>query len=232
MKIDIKIKAILFDLDDTLLNSKKSEYNAICEFKKLFTEFDMIDNMQFFERWHIITMKAYEAYLSKEISFENMRKLRMKNLFLYFTSKVLSDNEAQKIFDIYFNLYEKNWILFDDTIHTLEKLKDSYKLAIVTNGDSELQRKKIDNIGVKKYFSEIIISSEVGVSKPDKEIFRIACKRLKVEPEECVMIGDKFKVDIKGAIRSGMKAIWINRKNEDIEYEYKINKLSQIFEII
>ena len=129
-------------------------------------------------------------------------------------------------------LYEKNWILFDDVIYVLEKLKDNYKLVIVSNGDGHQQRKKIEYTGLQKYFSEIIISSEVGASKPDKEIFKIACKKINIEPENCIMVGDKYKVDIEGCINIGMRGIWINRKKETLNYKYTINELSELFKYL
>ena len=129
-------------------------------------------------------------------------------------------------------LYEKNWILFDDVIYVLEKLKDNYKLVIVSNGDGHQQRKKIEYTGLQKYFSEIIISSEVGASKPDKEIFKIACKKINIEPENCIIVGDKYKVDIEGCINIGMRGIWINRKKETLNYKYTINELSELFKYL
>lgn len=82
--------------------------------------------------------------------------------------------------------------------------------------------------GLNKYFTNIVISSEVGYSKPEKEIFDIACRMVNLEPKNCVMIGDKYKVDIEGAINAGMHGIWVNRKNEHSNYEYQIEELNEI----
>ena len=90
------------------------------------------------------------------------------------------------------------------------------------------QRKKIEYTGLNKYFFNIVISSEVGYSKPKKEIFDIACKMVNLKPENCIMIGDKYKVDIEGSLNAGMQAIWINRKKEQSNYEYQINELNEL----
>ena len=118
--------------------------------------------------------------------------------------------------------------LFVDTINVLNNLKKKYKLCIVTNGDVLEQNKKIKYTGLKKYFQGIVISSEIGYSKPEKEIFEIACNKMNVEPKNCVMIGDRYKTDIEGGINAGIKTIWVNRKEEKINYKFQIKELSEI----
>lgn len=85
---------------------------------------------------------------------------------------------------------------------------------------------------IEKYFKEIIVSSEVKVSKPDERIFEIACNKLNVQSKKCVMCGDQYKTDIIGAINNGITAIWLNRRNEIIEYNYQIKNLKEILEIL
>ena len=221
------IKAIFFDLDDTLINSKKAEYNAICEFKKLYSVFNKIKDETFANIWNKISMEIYEKYHSGKISFEELRIGRMKELFNNYSINI-SDEEAKEKFNNYQNIYEKNWILFDDAKKVLESLKNKYKIAIISNGDGKWQRKKIEYTGLNKYFSDVVISGEAGYSKPEKEIFNIACKMVNLKPENCIMIGDKFKVDIEGALNVGMQAIWVNRKKEKINYEYQIEELNEL----
>lgn len=227
MKKDVVIKAVLFDLDDTLVNSNQAEFNAICEFKRLYNEFVHIEDNEFAKQWKKIAEKEYKKYFRGEISFERQRIERMKELFKCI-SKNISDEEAKKIFNWYLKSYEKNWRLFDDAEYILNYLKSKYKLAIISNGDGEQQRRKIKYTKLEKYFSDIFISSEVGHTKPGKEIFEIADKTINVAPENCVMIGDKLKVDIEGSLNAGMNAIWINRKNEKSDYKFQIGELKEL----
>lgn len=225
------IKAIFFDLDDTLVDSKKAQYNAICDFKKLYSEFDKIKDIDFANIWNKITIEIYEKYHSRKISFEELRIGRMKGLFSNYSINI-SDEEAEQKFRDYKSVYEKNWILFDDAKEVLEHLKSKYKLVIISNGDGKWQRKKIEHTGLNKYFSDIIISSEVGYSKPEKEIFDIASNIVNLKPANCVMIGDIFKVDIQGALNAGMKAIWVNRRKEKLSYEYQIEELNKLIKYL
>lgn len=231
MQINSQIKAILFDLDDTLLDGKTAQNNALKDFKEIFPRLKQIDKTELEEKWRGITLKHYDTFQKGKITFEESRIRRMQDLFLIVGDK-LSKEESKERFKIYKKLYEDNWIAFSDAIEVLKSLNGKYKLGIITNGDSTQQREKIDKIGITKYFDQITISSEVGYAKPDREIFEVTCNKLNVKPEECVMIGDKFKVDVQGGINIGMKSIWINRKNEDINYDLQTTSLKKIMEII
>ena len=169
--------------------------------------------------------------MNNEISFEQQRIERMKDLFLYYSVNI-TDEEAKERFKYYYKTYEKNWIVFDDTEELLEYLHSKYKLAIISNGDGEQQRRKIQKTGLNSYFAEIVISGEVGVSKPDRKIFELTCEKMNVKPEECIMIGDKFSVDVGGGINAGITSIWVDRKRDSTNYKYKVNKLSQIIQYI
>lgn len=227
MENQAEIKAVLFDLDDTLVNSKMAEYKAICEFKSLHNEFNQVEDAEFAKSWGKITMEIYEKYHQGKISFEELRIGRMQGLFNYYSINI-SDENAKEKFKDYQNIYEKNWILFDDAKEVLENLKNKYKLVILSNGDGKQQRKKIEYTGLNKYFSDIVISSEVGYSKPEKEIFEIACKMINLKPENCIMIGDKYKVDVEGSLNAGMHGIWVNRKKEELKYKFQIKELSEL----
>ena len=222
-----EIKGIIFDLDDTLVDSNKAQKNAICEFKRMFQVFDKENDEIFIKIWEYVTEEAYNKYLNNELTFREMRIERMQKIFLNYSVEITME-EAEEKFERYLEAYERNWVLFDDAEEILDYLKNKYKLAIISNGDTDQQKRKIQFTGLDKYFQDIVISSEVGYSKPQKEIFEIACKRINLEPEKCIMVGDKYKVDIEGSINTGMKGIWVNRKKEQLSYEYQIEELNEL----
>ena len=225
------IKAIFFDLDYTILDSKKAEEIAVHEFIKKIPELNGINEEEFEKSWHRNALALYERYNRREISFERQRLDRVKNTFAEFNI-LKNDEEAKEIFKVYLKLYEKNWILFEDTKEVLDYLKGKYKLGVITNGDSIQQRQKIKNTNMDEYFSQIIISGEVGFSKPEKEIFEIACKKIDEDPKNCLMVGDNLKVDVQGAIDAGLNGVWINRRNEKFEFKNQIKELTELLNII
>jgi putative hydrolase of the HAD superfamily len=100
---------------------------------------------------------------------------------------------------------------FPDVLPVLEELKREYRLGCVTNGPCDLQCEKLARSGLEKFFAVRIISRVVGVAKPDPRIFGIALERLGIAPEEAIYIGDTPKHDVVGAHAAGMKAVWLNR---------------------
>ncbi|MBR3738324.1 MAG: HAD-IA family hydrolase [Eubacterium sp.] len=80
----------------------------------------------------------------------------------------------------------------------------------VTNGPSYLQNHKMDTSGLREFCDIVVVSGDVGVHKPDPELFRYTAKLLSLKPEECIYVGDHPINDIKGALDAGMKAIRMN----------------------
>lgn len=105
----------------------------------------------------------------------------------------------------------RDW-LFAETRAVLDQLRGAYPLALLTNGASDIQRDKLAGSGLEGYFSASIVSGEVGVGKPDPSIFAQTLTALEVAPEDAVMVGDNPASDILGANRAGIRAIWIRRE--------------------
>ncbi len=103
---------------------------------------------------------------------------------------------------------------FADGPACLEELHDSYKLGLITNGASCLQREKLTTADLDEYFDAVVVSAEFGVAKPDPSIFKHALSLLGSDPEQAVMIGDSLTRDVDGAIATGLKGVWINRSGQ------------------
>jgi putative hydrolase of the HAD superfamily len=121
----------------------------------------------------------------------------------------------------------------------LKALKGKYRLAVVTNTSTSKEkdiRFALRRIGIEHYFDAVVTSVDVGHEKPDKEIFSEALRRLRVKPEESVMVGNRIKTDVLGANRIGMISIlfrWNDRYPEEISSplekpRFVINSMSQL----
>jgi putative hydrolase of the HAD superfamily len=201
---------IFFDIDQTLLDYKGAEKAAIEAVyealnKAQFTRHD------FYQSWCDIGEMHFKKYLLGECTFEQQRINRVKDVFQS-VNEFISDQKANRIFDQYLEYFEDNWHAFDDVIPCLEGLTD-YRLGIISNGDENQQRKKLERMGIANYFEVIITSGRIGKAKPDPFIFEYACSEACVTSEESLYIGDNLKVDILGCQSSNMKGIWLNRNN-------------------
>jgi putative hydrolase of the HAD superfamily len=100
---------------------------------------------------------------------------------------------------------------FPDTRAVLGQLRGPFRLGLLTNGLSCLQREKIIGSGLESSFDSILVSGDVGVGKPDPLPYRLLLDRLAVSPSHAVMVGDNPERDLAGARAAGVSAVWIDR---------------------
>lgn len=221
---------IFFDIDDTLLDNQGAETAAALEFHQLYSNVFPESSDKFAYNWRMITEKHVQRYLSGELSFQDQRRERLKELFSH--DRILTDIEADNIFQRYLDAYERNWRLFPDVKPCLVQLSGT-KLGVISNGDSSQQRQKLTATDILDRFSVVTISEDVGISKPDAKIFLEACRIAEVSPSECWHIGDNLEADYKGSLSAGLKGIWLNRNGMDSIMGVKaIKSLSELTRII
>ncbi len=101
---------------------------------------------------------------------------------------------------------------FDDVADLLVRAAASQlRLAVVTNGPSDLQRDKLAALGLSDAFDVVVISGEIGAAKPDAAVFHLATRQLGVEPGRVWHIGDSPTTDVAGARAAGLIAVWLDR---------------------
>lgn len=101
---------------------------------------------------------------------------------------------------------------YDDVVPALERLGRSYRLAVITNGPADVQRAKLRTSGLERFFPTVVISSEIGFAKPHERAFAAAIDALDLHAAEIVMVGDHLERDVIGAERAGIgTAIWVDR---------------------
>ena len=119
----------------------------------------------------------------------------------------------------------------------LDYLKPHYRLYILSNGFAELQARKMQSAGIGHYFDGVVLSEDIGVNKPHREIFEHALSVAGVSADRALMIGDNFEVDIKGAQGVGIDQVFYNASHADISGEemqptHTITSLLELKEIV
>mgnify|MGYP000438958304 CR=1 FL=1 len=94
--------------------------------------------------------------------------------------------------------------------------RKGYRLFLLTNGFTEVQKVKVVHSNLDKYFERMITSEEIGFQKPNPKIFKHALHMAKATAEESLMIGDNLEADIMGALNFGMDAICFNYHKETL----------------
>jgi len=109
------------------------------------------------------------------------------------------------------------WFVYPDVLPALNRWQQQgIELAVVSNFDSRLYG-VLKALNLAEYFTSVTISTEVGAAKPDSKIFTTALQKHNSIAANVVHIGDSFKADYCGAINAGLKAIWLNRKQEKFD---------------
>lgn len=106
----------------------------------------------------------------------------------------------------------RRYPLYPEVPALIEALRArGYLLGIVTNGVPGLQRQKLEGCQIAHLFQASVVSGEIDCGKPDPGIFQHICRELGVELSECVMVGDNPARDVAGAMAAGMKSVWVSR---------------------
>lgn len=214
-------KAILFDLDETLLDRAASLENYI-------------ENQH---RRHKLEHIAYEIYRDRFIELDGRgytdRQKVFETLIKDFT---LSLSTEELLADFKQNAW-KNCKTFADTSKVLSELRlRGYKLGIITNGSLESQSVKLSESGLNSLVDIALISEQEQVKKPNPAIFIRAADRLGVSVTECVFVGDNPEADIGGACNAGMKTVWFRgyqlwSADLTIVPDYIISSLTELLNI-
>ena len=205
-----KIKHIFFDLDDTLWDFETNSEKVLQE---LFieTELDKKLNNDFYTflvAYKKRNIELWQLYHHHKITKDELRLKRFYDTFCEFNYNDLAFSD--QFSNDYVSRSPYGTALKKGSLELLELLSKKYQLHIITNGFKEVQHIKIDKSGLQKYFSNVLISEELGFNKPDVKIFREAERCSNAAPNECLMIGDNFETDIKGAQKAGWQSIWYN----------------------
>ncbi len=204
------IKAVFFDIDDTLYDT--SGFAKLARKAALNV---MIDAG--------LPLETDEAYLLLREIIDEYGSNYGKH-FNILTKRVFGEENPLLIalgMITYHNVKFALLRLFPQTIKTLIFLKEKgYKLGVISNGKTIKQWEKLIRLGLHHFFDQVITSEEAGVEKPDIHIFQLAMKKMGVKADNSIMIGNKFSEDIKGALNSGIDAILVNSKLEDSDKAY------------
>lgn len=211
---NFKLKAVLFDLDDTLFDHRGSMLAGLTAVQNKY-ECYAGTPITDFELTHkdIMNDVHLNRILSGELTLDEGRALRFKKLFGHFDVDA-DDALAYEAAAIYRQNYVTLNCLVKGAVELLTELKPKYKIGIITNNLIDEQIRKLNACGIGHLIDCMITSEEVKATKPHPDIFNALLNRLDVSASEAVMIGDYWKHDILGAHALGIKSIWINVYNE------------------
>ncbi|MES2454361.1 MAG: YjjG family noncanonical pyrimidine nucleotidase [Bacteroidota bacterium] len=210
------IKHIFFDLDHTIWDFDKNAQETLHELYLQYKleEIGLTSADDFISTYTANNHQLWADYHVGKITKETLRAERFSRTFIQLG--VHPEKIPHQFEDDYVRItpYKKNLFLGSEKV--LAYLQQKYTLHIISNGFKESTLIKMEVSGLNPYFTNVIISEDVGVNKPDKAIFEYALDKAKARKEESIMIGDSIEADIRGAQGFGMKAIFFNPLNKEL----------------
>lgn len=195
---------LLFDLDHTLLDSHESERLA---YSHAMATIGLPDPDDHFDRYVTINRAMWVAVEAGDLQPSEVRHRR----FEQFIADLGVDADPHAMAEAFVDGLGRFGELYEGAREVLESLAERATLAMVTNGLSEVQRARIERLRLADYFHTVVISSEVGVTKPRREIFDLTFAGLgHPGPETALMIGDSLSSDIAGGRNFGIDTCWYN----------------------
>jgi len=229
--IIIKYEIIIFDADQTLFDFKKSEKKA---FESTIVDF----GIEYEENYHFKVYKEINTAIWKELENGLITQKKLKTERFRRLSKKLNIqfNEVEFAKSFMKHLSQASF-LYDESEELVKNLTKKYRLTIITNGLSAVQDNRIKKSVIAKYFEDIVVSEEIGVSKPNPEIFQHALNNINyTDKNKVLIIGDSLTSDIQGGINFGIDTCWFNPKmNQNdigIKPTYVISDLMELENIL
>ena len=199
---------LLVDLDHTLLDSHTSEIEA---YRHTMAAVELTDASDHFDRYVEINQAMWAAVERGEIDPTEVRTRRFER----FIAEVGIDADVEMMATTFVAGLGAYGDLYPGARQVLDTLAAHTTLAMITNGLSDVQRARIERLDLASYFDTIVISSEVGATKPRPEIFDIAFERLgHPDHVDTLMVGDSLTSDIRGGSDYGVATCWYNPHRE------------------
>lgn len=190
------IKAVIFDLDGTLLNRDKSVLAFINH------QYDRLNT------W--LSHVTKESYTTRFIELDNGGYIWKDRVYQQLVEEFqITGLSWQELLQDYICQFKNYCVPFLGLKTVLEKLRnDNLKLGLITNGKGHFQLGNIHALGIEDYFDIILISEWEGIAKPNPLIFIKAYNKLDINPHEAIFVGDHLLNDIKAAQNVGMIGVW------------------------
>jgi len=222
----MKVKAVLFDLGNTLVHQQPYEpFQRILQTKGVIKSIEEI-------------RKAFEKG-SKEFDVEKHKALGPHEFYTRWNMLILKHLGITRSVRELAEEIERQWFNFSP-IYVYPEIKDTLcklkrmglKLGVVTGGYELDIEQILPKAGLKEFFDVCVGFDTTGKRKPEPEAFKYALKQLKVKPEETIFVGDHLEQDYLGAQKVGMKAILIQREGKPAADVKAITSLREIFDLL
>ncbi|MFU1792522.1 HAD family hydrolase [Paenibacillus azoreducens] len=228
-------KAIIFDLDNTLLNYSLSELDSM---KRTLRDHQLFINEdenwdKFWDAYTAINFRYWIDFVNKQGPNQSIEEVLSSS---FRDTLHLSPAQNESLSNTYWNYFCNTCYFEDGAEELLHSLNASYKLGVISNGVSVAQRKRLTAGNIYDMFESIVVSDEAGIRKPRKEIFDLSLNELGLSNHEVLFVGDSITDDYQGAKNAGIDFCFYNRNvltlTEEHQPKYVVSQLHELLEVI
>ncbi|MDT2827857.1 MAG: YjjG family noncanonical pyrimidine nucleotidase [Enterococcus viikkiensis] len=225
----MRYETILFDIDDTLLDFKAAEEQAL---SWLFQDMGVEPSLAVKNAYKEMNQGFWRDHEAGLLSRQDLLDNRFR-LFFEQYERAVDGPKTEARYRQYLNQGHQ---LMENSLEVVQRLSQTEALYIVTNGISVTQHQRLEKSGLAPYFKKFFISEEMGVHKPMKEFFdQVFAEIPQINKDKTVIIGDSLTSDIKGGQVAGIDTIWMNPAQKTatiIEPTYQIRELTDLYQIL
>lgn len=228
----MKYKYILLDADDTLLDFEEAERASFMKTLAAFSPTVEYDCDELYSLYHRINDELWKALERGETTREKLKTERFARVFEQ--SGVLPESDAPEFAAAYMQALSRESALKPGAIETCAALSRKYRLCIVTNGTSFVQKGRLSPSPIMQYISDVFISEDIGANKPSPLFFDHVVSAVgDTDRSHYAVVGDSVSSDINGAVAAGMDSVLVTwgRGNISSGATYTVNKIEDILEI-
>ncbi|BAZ33528.1 HAD family hydrolase (plasmid) [Cylindrospermum sp. NIES-4074] len=227
-------KAIIFDLDNTLLNFELCERQAILGALE-----DCAVSLDLNGVSETIFIQVFETYNSKywrqqkTFSPGELIEISYRSTLAHLD---IQTNQISNLSQSFWHIFNHSAVMEPDVNEVLTVLARNYRLAVITNGFVSAQLPRMQAAGIEHFFEEVVVSEAIGFAKPSAEIFNHALSKLHLRPGEVLYVGDSLTHDYAGAMQANIDFCYYNRKKpnllQGVQPKFMISELLKLLELV
>jgi putative hydrolase of the HAD superfamily len=221
------IRAVIFDLDDTLVDHVGSVRRA------LQTWLPTAGNSaprELLDAWLGASERHYPGWESGQITFAEQRRRRLRDFLPLLGITPGDDESLDRAFADYLRCYQASWTTFADVDGVLIALAEANLMtAVLSNGTAVQQNAKIAAVGLRGRVGPVFTAEELGVAKPDPSAYLTVCAALGVPPGSVLHVGDRYDLDVVAPRAAGLQALYLDRADRGPRDEpHRVTSLHQL----
>jgi len=232
-----EVKAVIFDLDDTLIDAQKGFRKAHEKITQMIDEHLKQKKLNLKKPQILREIRSFDDKMNREVKYDRDKwwQTIVNNLGV---NVALSKVFIRKLTMAYWHTYVRSSKPYRDTLSTLHYLKKNGLLLGLlsdTDGLKGMKRWRISKLPFTHLFDSIVIAGEdTAETKPSPEPYELIAGKLGVTASECVFVGDRPFTDIKGAKIAGMKTVLLRRRDwrTNVKADWTIKSLSELRRIL